>query len=121
MKEKTKALKREEDTARGGMNQGRRERTSKQETRCKNKGGTLELHSIEVCDNKYKDDNAACPRVLWMLSAMPSMFAWYLQEDKTEGTLIGTNLRTPERCCCVFRALREQMSQFGFIWEEPRL
>ena len=109
------------------MDRGRRGRTWRQETRCKDKGGTLELQSVEVCDSKYEDDDATwCfikhqkgPGVLWMLSALqePSMLAWY----KVEGTLTGSDLRIPKRCCCVLRALPELMSQFGFIWEEPRL
>lgn len=131
MKEKTKALREQEETARGGLDQGRRERTSRQEAGCKDKGGTPELQIVEMRDSKYEADDATWPfikhqkdpGVLWMLSTLqePSTLAWYMREDKVEGTLTGSDLRIPKRCCCVFRALPVQMSRFGFIWEEPRL
>lgn len=50
-----------------------------------------------MCNSKYEDDDATWPFikhqkdpvVLWMLSALqePSMLAWYMREDKVEGSL----------------------------------
>lgn len=84
-----------------------------------------------MCNSKYEDDDATWPFikhqkdpvVLWMLSALqePSVLAWYMREDKVEGSFTGSDLGFPKKCCCVFRALPVQMSQSGFIWEEPRL